>query len=180
MSDEEIQCPVCGYYCLGNGGRGCIDKPAMMGVKKEDPQKAKDHAVCMAYDAFSLCMGNKPAHSSTTVMDVVRWLECVWHVDVREYLNRAAASPSPSSPHEYKPHKKYPWFCRDCGYPPQDEVKHIQHPDWTPAAFLNTCGCEPMKEETKEALAAMITAAGDMMKPNDSTVPPRRAAQDDR
>ena len=23
----EIQCPVCGYYCLGNGGRGCIDKP---------------------------------------------------------------------------------------------------------------------------------------------------------
>ena len=23
----EIQCPVCGYYCLGNGGIGCIDKP---------------------------------------------------------------------------------------------------------------------------------------------------------
>jgi len=23
----EIQCPVCGYYCSGNGGRGCIDKP---------------------------------------------------------------------------------------------------------------------------------------------------------
>ena len=35
----------------------------------EDSQKAKDFAVCMAYDAFSLCMGNKPAHSSTTVID---------------------------------------------------------------------------------------------------------------
>ncbi|MCK5161655.1 MAG: hypothetical protein KAQ99_08795 [Candidatus Aureabacteria bacterium] len=23
---EEI-CPVCGYYCLGKGGIGCIDKP---------------------------------------------------------------------------------------------------------------------------------------------------------
>lgn len=23
------QCPVCGYYCLGKGGHGCIDKPFM-------------------------------------------------------------------------------------------------------------------------------------------------------
>lgn len=134
-----------------------------MKTELEDPQVAKDHAVCMAYAAFALCLGNKPANSSFTVMDVVRWLECMWSVDVREYMNRAAAQ-APITPHEYNPHKKHPWFCRDCGYPPQDEVKHIQHPDWTPAAFLNTCGCEPMKEETKEALAAMITAAGDMMK----------------
>ncbi len=27
---SEVQCPVCGYYCLGNGGKGCIDKPSMM------------------------------------------------------------------------------------------------------------------------------------------------------
>lgn len=26
----EITCPVCGYYCLGNGGFGCIDKPSML------------------------------------------------------------------------------------------------------------------------------------------------------
>ena len=25
----EEQCPVCGYYCLGKGGHGCIDKPAL-------------------------------------------------------------------------------------------------------------------------------------------------------
>lgn len=25
----DIQCPVCGYYCLGKGGIGCIDKPNM-------------------------------------------------------------------------------------------------------------------------------------------------------
>ena len=27
MKPEDIQCPVCGYYCLGKGGIGCIDKP---------------------------------------------------------------------------------------------------------------------------------------------------------
>lgn len=27
VTHEEIQCPVCGYYCLGKGGVGCIDKP---------------------------------------------------------------------------------------------------------------------------------------------------------
>jgi len=27
---EDIQCPVCGYYCLGHGGHGCIDKPSMV------------------------------------------------------------------------------------------------------------------------------------------------------
>lgn len=25
----EIVCPVCGYYCLGNGGIFCIDKKGM-------------------------------------------------------------------------------------------------------------------------------------------------------
>ena len=27
IKKEDIQCPVCGYYCLGKGGHGCIDKP---------------------------------------------------------------------------------------------------------------------------------------------------------
>ena len=26
---QDIQCPTCGYYCLGKGGRGCIDKPSL-------------------------------------------------------------------------------------------------------------------------------------------------------
>jgi len=25
-------CPVCGYYCTGRGGIGCIDKPALCGM----------------------------------------------------------------------------------------------------------------------------------------------------
>lgn len=29
MANAEETCPVCGYYCLGNGGIGCIDKPAL-------------------------------------------------------------------------------------------------------------------------------------------------------
>lgn len=27
---EEMQCPVCGYYCLGKGGNGCINKPSLI------------------------------------------------------------------------------------------------------------------------------------------------------
>lgn len=38
---SEIQCPVCGYYCLGKGGFGCIDKPTL--VKIEDERQKQDH-----------------------------------------------------------------------------------------------------------------------------------------
>lgn len=31
---EDIQCPVCGYYCLGKGGYGCIDKPKLVFTKE--------------------------------------------------------------------------------------------------------------------------------------------------
>jgi hypothetical protein len=31
VSPENEQCPVCGYYCLGKGGNGCIDKPTLCG-----------------------------------------------------------------------------------------------------------------------------------------------------
>ena len=91
---------------------------------------ARDHATIMAYDAFRLCMGQEPKNH--TLVDVVRWMGLVWKVDVRDYLNRAAAEAAKPSPHEYKPHKKYPWFCDECGYPPHDEGKHLPHPDWKP------------------------------------------------
>ena len=32
---EDIICPVCGYYCKGTGGYGCIDKPFLCGLKDE-------------------------------------------------------------------------------------------------------------------------------------------------
>lgn len=31
---QDEFCPTCGYYCLGKGGIGCIDKPSMMGETK--------------------------------------------------------------------------------------------------------------------------------------------------
>lgn len=37
--DDEI-CPVCGYYCLGKGGCGCIDKPTLCGI--DSRQSAKE------------------------------------------------------------------------------------------------------------------------------------------
>jgi len=27
---NDVSCPVCGYYCLGKGGSGCIDKPTLL------------------------------------------------------------------------------------------------------------------------------------------------------
>lgn len=33
---EDLQCPVCGFYCLGNGGLGCIDKPYIVKKAKEE------------------------------------------------------------------------------------------------------------------------------------------------
>ena len=38
---EEI-CPVCGYYCLGNGGLGCIDKPYLIEIEKKNEKRMKD------------------------------------------------------------------------------------------------------------------------------------------
>lgn len=32
---EDIQCPVCGYFCTGNGGIGCIDKPFFVHLKDD-------------------------------------------------------------------------------------------------------------------------------------------------
>jgi hypothetical protein len=32
----EVQCPACGYYCLGNGGFGCIDKPKLVEMEGSD------------------------------------------------------------------------------------------------------------------------------------------------
>lgn len=31
----NLVCPVCGYYCLGKGGIGCIDKPKLTGLRKD-------------------------------------------------------------------------------------------------------------------------------------------------
>lgn len=32
-SMDEVHCPVCGYYCNGKGGIGCIDKPVLCGLR---------------------------------------------------------------------------------------------------------------------------------------------------
>ena len=40
---EDIQCPVCGYYCIGNGGVGCIYKPDLQPQEQsESPQEPKN------------------------------------------------------------------------------------------------------------------------------------------
>lgn len=36
-----------------------------------------------------------------------------------------------SDRHRFNPHKKYPWFCAECGYGPSEPLKHIL-PSWSP------------------------------------------------
>ena len=31
---EDLLCPTCGYYCLGKGGYGCIDKPGLVDIER--------------------------------------------------------------------------------------------------------------------------------------------------
>ncbi len=38
---SEAVCPVCGYYCLGLGGAGCIDKPALILKSTGDKERMK-------------------------------------------------------------------------------------------------------------------------------------------
>lgn len=54
--NKDIICPVCGFYCLGKGGRGCIDKPSLCGLdfeKKDSPwidfkrQKPQANQMCI-------------------------------------------------------------------------------------------------------------------------------------
>jgi hypothetical protein len=33
---ERLYCPACGYYCLGNGGVGCIDKPTIVRAARKE------------------------------------------------------------------------------------------------------------------------------------------------
>jgi len=43
---ENAQCPVCGYYCLGKGGHGCIDKPGMLCKTCEDFKATEQTGRC--------------------------------------------------------------------------------------------------------------------------------------
>lgn len=39
QNPQDIQCPVCGYYCLGKGGFGCINKPKLCGCDRNEVEK---------------------------------------------------------------------------------------------------------------------------------------------
>ena len=36
---ENIVCPICGYYCVGKGGIGCIDKPFILYKRQKQLNK---------------------------------------------------------------------------------------------------------------------------------------------
>lgn len=60
--------------------------------------------------------------------------ECPWCL--RRRMARPRPEPKPLTlaerfpPHAYKPNRKHPQFCEECGYAPHDSVKHIQPVVW--------------------------------------------------
>lgn len=38
---ENLICPVCGYYCLGKGGIGCIDKAGLFAGPIRRPEEER-------------------------------------------------------------------------------------------------------------------------------------------
>lgn len=56
---------------------------------------------CLAWEAYSAAL-----HSASMQQD--------WRL--RE--------PTPMPTHAYVAHPKYPWFCKDCGYPEHERLKH--------------------------------------------------------
>lgn len=45
--------------------------------------------------------------------------------DLREEIERYRMEHKPDTRHRFVPNKKFPWFCRDCGYPPEHPVMHL-------------------------------------------------------
>jgi len=64
-SFEEETCPVCGYYCLGKGKIGCIDKPSLV----EKHWCMCTELLAVARDMFSTCSkcGGKDAYGASTL-----------------------------------------------------------------------------------------------------------------
>ena len=43
-TEDDIICPVCGYYCLGKGRLGCINKPWLISeIERRRKDKAKGY-----------------------------------------------------------------------------------------------------------------------------------------
>ncbi len=85
---SEDNCPVCGYYCIGKGGVGCIDKPGMT----ENKLKAAISVLCDVHTesdhqtGFTVRMGATPYDYP--------WVDPARYVDAWETLRGAIGYPT--------------------------------------------------------------------------------------
>lgn len=52
---EDLQCPVCGYYCLGRGGHGCIDKPTIFELEQKQKPMPQEFSKSVDKHFWELC-----------------------------------------------------------------------------------------------------------------------------
>ena len=75
---DDILCPVCGYYCLGNGGQGCIDKLILLTNQREDKNMYQP-IICVDFDGVihSYKSGWKGVANipDPPVKGAIKWLE---------------------------------------------------------------------------------------------------------
>ncbi|AGH31898.1 hypothetical protein VPIG_00040 [Vibrio phage PWH3a-P1] len=74
---EDINCPVCGYYCSGKGGKFCINKPSMI---KEITMSKMEERFKRAYQVLDKvikeCHPTPEQYNKFVVCDIVdlMWL----------------------------------------------------------------------------------------------------------
>jgi len=91
MSDEspfEIQCPVCGYYCLGNGGSGCIDKPALCGMPIQLAEAQREWAERLVPAGEKAVLQDLAHADEPVIHDMAEW----GSVDLREVAQTILAA----------------------------------------------------------------------------------------
>lgn len=74
---KDVYCPVCGYYCLGKGGFGCIDKPFLVGLKDDSNFSPSDSQGRMSYEVMDFMIKEFPDM-------FIKYLQNIWANPSRE------------------------------------------------------------------------------------------------
>lgn len=74
---EDVVCPDCGYYCLGKGGKFCINKLDMVkGIKVSNMEERFQRAYQVLDKAIKECHPNPEDYNKFVMCDMVdlMWL----------------------------------------------------------------------------------------------------------
>jgi hypothetical protein len=74
--------------------------------------------------------------------------ECSVAEEITGRAKMALLQPVDTVKHHFVPHPKWPWFCKNCGYPPQEPLQHIQNAQGMSAGTAKTA--KPFEGEARQ------------------------------